>query len=109
MTDTRYKEAVEQFASKTTELARLFRERGDVEEAQVRVRAEAWQNADPLDNVTTRRENASMAASMYEASILKLRGEIEALQAELHYLEIFITYARDEWSWKTVSNAMETV
>lgn len=99
MPNARYTEAIEQFAAKTTELAQQFRERGDVETAQIEARSEAWLNSDPLDNVTTRRENAAQSSVMYDKSLAVLRANIEALQAELTYLQIFIHYCVWASTW----------
>lgn len=87
-----YKGAVEQFAVKTTELARLFRELGALEASVLQVRSQAWNTSDPRDNITTRRENADEAAVYFKQEVAKARGEIEAIQAELRYLDVFIQY-----------------
>jgi len=75
----------------TDELAQRLRELGDTRAAITRTQAQAWQATTHL-SITERREHVRHSTYSLTADVEVQLGEIEALRAELHNLELRIQH-----------------
>ena len=57
---------------------------------EVRSQANAYINSQPSDNITTRRENAKLAAYEITATLFSVRNEVEQLEIERDFLLLLL-------------------